>query len=127
MSAPSDIRTGAPLSPTASVARAQDGHTRAERLARHGRNNRTRDAVSVVRAIQPRLLSVEEAAEYLGLSYWSMKELIGAGDVPLIRVPRPRTLRQHKRAARSQVLRRTLVDVRDLDALVDRWRDEAAR
>ncbi len=80
-----------------------------------------------VRAIQPRLLNIEEAADYLGLSYWSMKELIAAGDVRLIRVPRPRTMRQHKRGARSLVLRRTLIDVRDLDHLIDRWRDEVSR
>jgi hypothetical protein len=77
-------------------------------------------------SITPRLLSLEQGAAYLGLSFWSFRELVNAGDVPLIRVPRPRTMWQHKRAARSDVLRRSLVDVRDLDALVDRWREDAA-
>jgi hypothetical protein len=36
-------------------------------------------------------------------------------------------MRQHRRAARSLVLRRTLIDVRDLDHLIDRWREEAIR
>jgi hypothetical protein len=74
-------------------------------------------------SIAPRLLSLAQAAAYLGLSFWSFRELVNAGDVPLIRIPRPRTMRQHKRKAKGATLRRTLVDVRDLDALVDRWRE----
>src|SRR5258708_7097891 len=94
---------------------AQRGHRTPEAAAAHGRPPRQRDGRSVAFR---RLLNLEEAAAYLGLSFWSFRELVNAGDVPLIRVPRPRTMRQHKRAARRQVLRRTLVDVRDLDALV---------
>jgi excisionase family DNA binding protein len=105
---------------------AQPGHSGPESVEPQGQTRRAKDAQSVVlRAVQPRLLSIEEAAGYLGLSYWSVKELIAAGDVPLIRVPRPRTMRQHRRAARSGVLRRTLVDVRDLDLLVERWRESS--
>lgn len=74
-------------------------------------------------SVAPRLLSLEQAASYLGLSFWSFRELIHAGDVPLVRVPRPRTMRQHKRGAKGETLRRALVDVRDLDTLVDRWRE----
>jgi hypothetical protein len=92
-------------------------------------NRRTPDRLSLVRAIVPRLLGLEEAATYLGLSFWSFRELVNAGDVPLIRVPRPKTMRQHKRRTKGQAkgehLRRALVDMRDLDALVDRWRDPA--
>ncbi len=100
--------------------RAQHGHRVADGGAAQGRNGRARDWLSVA---PRRLLSLEEGAHYLNLSFWSFRELVNAGDVPLIRVPRPRTMRQHKRGARSDTLRRTLVDVRDLDALVDRWRE----
>ena len=96
-----------------------------KRVAAQGQDGRAQDAPSVALRIQPRLLSLDQGAEYLGLSFWSFRELVNAGDVPLIRVPRPRTMRQHKRRARSGVLRRTLVDIRDLDALVDRWRADA--
>lgn len=79
---------------------AQAGHTPPGRVVAHGRTRRTADAVSVAFR---RLLSLEEAAQYLGLSFWSFRELVNAGDVPLVRVPHPRTLRQHRRGARSQV------------------------
>jgi hypothetical protein len=89
-----------------------------------GPGARAQDTPSLAHHIQPRLLSLEEGARYLGLSFWSFRELVNGGAVPLVRVPRPRTMRQHKRAARSDTLRRALVDRFDLDALVDRWRAE---
>jgi hypothetical protein len=110
----------------------EHGHTTVtppEKLGATSENRRAPDKLSLVRAIQPRLLSLEEAAHYLNLSFWSFRELVNAGDVPLIRIPRPQTLRQRKRLNRGQVkggnLRRALVDVRDLDRLVDRWREAA--
>ena len=133
---PSTVPPGAPVvfetaskrasttPPTGIAAQAQAGHSPPERIGGKGRSRRTTVARSVAFR---RLLSLEEAAHYLGLSFWSFRELVNAGDVPLIRVPRPRTLRQHKRGTRSQFLRRTLVDARDLDALVDRWREESIR
>ena len=35
----------------------------------------------------PRLLPLKKAAEYLGLTVWSMRETIWAGDIPVIRFP----------------------------------------
>jgi hypothetical protein len=114
------------------VEAADDGHTAGtvpKKLGGAKGKRRAQDGISLVRAIQPRLLSLEEGASYLGLSFWSFRELVNAGDVPLIRVPRPQTMRQHKRGlkglAKGRELRRALVDVRDLDALVDRWRENA--
>jgi excisionase family DNA binding protein len=33
----------------------------------------------------PRLLPLKRAAEYLGLSLWSLRERIWAGDIPVVR------------------------------------------
>ncbi len=103
-----------------------DGHTAGTAPKSRGTGKGFRhaqDVLSVASVAPRRLLSLEEGARYVGLSFWSFRELVNGGDVPLIRVPRPRTMRQHKRGARSDTLRRTLVDVRDLDALIDRWRE----
>ncbi len=50
-----------------------------------------------------RLLGVQEAADYLGISIWTMRARIWAGDVPFIRFP----------GCRKQML-----DVRDLEKLI---------
>jgi len=50
-----------------------------------------------------RLLSQKEAAVYLGISYWTLRDLIFRGEIPYI-----------------QMKRRVLVDLRDLDVFIDR-------
>ena len=35
----------------------------------------------------PRLLTLKKAAEYLGLTVWSLRERIWAGDIPVVRFP----------------------------------------
>lgn len=50
-----------------------------------------------------RLLGVQEAADYLGISIWTMRARIWAGDVPFIRFP----------GCRKQML-----DVCDLEKLI---------
>jgi hypothetical protein len=35
----------------------------------------------------PRLLPLKKAADYLGLTVWSMRERIWAGDIPVVRFP----------------------------------------
>jgi excisionase family DNA binding protein len=39
------------------------------------------------RIFKPRLLPLKQAAEYLGLTVWAMRERIWAGDIPVIRFP----------------------------------------
>jgi len=51
----------------------------------------------------PRLLSQQEAAIYLGISYWTLRDLIFRGEVPHVKIGR-----------------RILVDRLDLDAFLDR-------
>lgn len=54
-------------------------------------------------ASKKRLLGVKQAAEYLGVSTWTMRARIWAGDVPFVRFPG---------------CRRQLLDVRDLEKLI---------
>ena len=51
-----------------------------------------------------RLLGLKEAAGYLGVSPWTLRELVWRGDLPRIRLPR---------------VRRLLFDLTDLDRLVE--------
>lgn len=55
------------------------------------------------KAPKKRLLGVREAAEYLGISIWSMRARIWAGDVPFVQFPN---------------CRRQLLDVRDLEEMI---------
>ena len=50
-----------------------------------------------------RLLSQQEAAVYLGISYWTLRELNFRGDIPYLRIGR-----------------RILVDRQDVDAYLER-------
>ena len=66
-----------------------------------------------VRANAPRLLSLEGAAEYLGLSTWTVRDLEWKGVLPRVRLPN----------GEGGEIRKLLFDVRDLDRLVDRSKD----
>ena len=50
-----------------------------------------------------RLLGVREAAEYLGISIWTMRDRIWAGDVAYVQFPN---------------CRKQLLDVRDLEKMI---------
>ena len=52
---------------------------------------------------EPRLLSQQEAASYLGVSYWTVRDLVFRHDLPHVKIGR-----------------RILVDRMDLDAYLDR-------
>ena len=53
--------------------------------------------------LAPRLLSQQEAAAYLGISYWTLRDLTFRGELPHVKIGR-----------------RILVDRLDLDAYLDR-------
>lgn len=59
-----------------------------------------------------RLLDLPTAAEYLGLSTWTLRDLEAAGTVTRVRIPLPR----------GGELRKLLFDRADLDRLVDTWK-----
>ena len=60
-----------------------------------------------------RLLDLRAAGAYLGVSYWTMRDLIFGGVIPSVKIPSPR-------ARDGRVIRRILVDRRDLDAFIER-------
>ena len=63
-----------------------------------------------------RLLSLRQAALYIGVSFWTLRDWLAAGHLPTIKLP-PLRPREGDRA--KPTLRRVLIDRRDLDAFVD--------
>jgi hypothetical protein len=55
--------------------------------------------------ISPRLLPLKEAARYLGLSIWAMRERIWAGQIQVVRFPGGRKL---------------YLDIKDLDRFIEK-------
>ena len=86
-----------------------------------GRTEGARDAES--RAFQPRLVNLQTAARYIGVSYWTMRDYVMDGLIPRVTLPCCR-----RRAKGGSVVRRAgdvdarriLVDIADLDALIER-------
>jgi len=62
-------------------------------------------------SLEQRVLGLHEAAQYTGLSYWTLRELVLAGKIPRVLIPDP------WQAGRS--LRRILIDRHDLDKFID--------
>ena len=60
-------------------------------------------------SLEPRLLSQHEAARYLGISYWIVRDLVFRREFPFIKIGR-----------------RVLVDRLDLNAYLDRSKIHAA-
>jgi hypothetical protein len=65
----------------------------------------------------PRLLNLHQSADYLGLSYWSVRDYVLAGAIPTVTLP---ALRPREGARAGKTLRRVLIDREDLDAFVAR-------
>jgi hypothetical protein len=64
----------------------------------------------------PRLLGIGQAAAYLGLSPWTVRDLVAAGRLHPVRIP----------LSQGREVRRLLIDRLELDALVDQgrvWRE----
>ena len=70
------------------------------------------------RSVPPdgRLMDLRTAAAYLGCSYWTLRDLVVSGHVPAVRIPSPR-------AHDGRAMRRILIDSRDLDTLIERWKE----
>jgi len=72
-------------------------------------NNRINKTVKKTRGISyplsPRLLPLKQAAEYLGLTVWSIRERIWAGDIPVVQFP----------GGRKQ-----FIDTKDIDKFIER-------
>ena len=110
-----------PIQPSPSQA-----HTSARDQSRHSAGtanaetpvNSGPDRGAAVAVPAPRLLDLRAAGRYLGMSYWTIRDLVQAGTVPTVRIPCPR-------ARDGRVIRRVLIDRRDLDALIERCREGA--
>jgi hypothetical protein len=73
------------------------------------------DATSRER-IAPRLLNMRQAAEYLGCSFWTARDYILQGLIPVVEMP---PLRPREGERPRKTLRRILVDRADLDAFIE--------
>ena len=67
----------------------------------------------------PRLLDLKAAATYLGLSYWTVRDLVLAGKLPSVKISCPRS-------GDGRTIRRILVDRHDLDAFIEQSKEIAA-
>jgi len=95
-----------------------------------GRQSRTPDTLSSALPGWPRLLDLEAAAAYVGLSPAMLIEYVHDGTLPVTRPLRANTHRAHgiragkrtRRTVASEHVRRLLFDRADLDAMVDAWK-----
>lgn len=71
-------------------------------------NLRPRDGYSPA----SRLLSVKQAAQYMGVSYGTMMNMVTYGKVPKVRLPAPA-------GDNGDAIRKILIDRRDLDNLIE--------
>lgn len=69
-----------------------------------------------VPATLPRLISMKEAASYLGVSFWTVREWVLGGHLPSVRLP---PLRRREGEAQRECLRRVLIDREQIDAFVE--------
>jgi hypothetical protein len=69
--------------------------------------------VAAVCPVPARLLDPESAARYLGVSYWTIRDLEAAGVLARVRLPLPG----------GRELRKLLYDREDLDRLITRSKD----
>ena len=67
----------------------------------------------------PRLLDLNAAAAYLGVSYWTIREYIFRGVISQVKLPHPRD-------PDGRVLRRTLIDRQDLDEFIEKHKEKCA-
>lgn len=66
--------------------------------------------------ITPRLLNMRQAAAYLGCSFWTVRDYVLQGLIPVVDMP---PLRAREGDRQRQALRRVLIDRVDLDAFVE--------
>ena len=79
----------------------QSKHTPSEIHKRSGIHKAQR----ITNPQSPRLLALKDAADWLGLTTWAMRERIWAGDIPVVRFPGGRKM---------------YVDTKDMEAFIMR-------
>jgi hypothetical protein len=73
------------------------------------------EAISAER-ITPRLLNMRQAAAYLGCSFWTARDYVLQGLIPVVDMP---PLRAREGDRQRKALRRVLIDRADLDAFIE--------
>jgi hypothetical protein len=66
--------------------------------------------------ITPRLLNMRQAAAYLGCSFWTARDYVLQGLIPVVDMP---PLRAREGDRQRKALRRMLIDRADLDAFIE--------
>lgn len=66
--------------------------------------------------ITPRLLNMRQAAAYLGCSFWTTRDYVLQGLIPVVDMP---PLRAREGDRQRKALRRVLIDRADLDAFIE--------
>lgn len=99
----------------AGLSRDTSGHVPRDHSGRD-RDNNTSSVVPCPAVPSPRLLNMRSAANYLGISYWTVRDYVLAGILPTVEMP-PLPAREGERQRRSY--RRTLIDRLDLDAFIE--------
>jgi predicted site-specific integrase-resolvase len=95
-----------------------------EAIADKEDNRQAKDIKSVDRSVPEgaRLLNLYEAATYTGLSYWTVRDYVTDGVIPVVKLP---CGRQRTRAgvvarkAGDTSARKILIDKKDLDQLIE--------
>ena len=67
-------------------------------------------------SITPRLLNMRQAATYLGCSFWTVRDYVLQGLIPVVDMP---PLRAREGDRQRKTLRRVLIDRADLDAFIE--------
>ncbi len=107
---------------------ASDGHSMGtvepEAIGNKNVVGRTSDVQSEVR-----LLDLHSAAAYLGVSYWSARDYVVDGILPVVKLPCGRRRKDGLliRKAGDRETRRILIDRRDLDELIRRSKEGGLR
>lgn len=65
---------------------------------------------------KPRLLSMRQAAAYLGFSFWTTRDYVLQGILPAVNMP---PLRARRGERQRPTLRRVLIDREDLDTFIE--------
>jgi predicted DNA binding CopG/RHH family protein len=76
-----------------------------------------------VELIVPRLLNLRQAAKYLGCSFWTVRDYVLQGLIPVVHLP---PLRARPGSRQRVTLRRVVIDRADLDKFVETHKGRAA-
>jgi len=80
------------------------------------------DVTVAVETVPSRLVDLPAASRYLGgVSTWTIRQWIADGLLPVFKPPSMRQTDAHGVPTREP-MRKILIDVRDLDALVEKWK-----